>query len=220
MNRGGDFWSRRREAVAAETQAETLAREQEELAVEQAQLEERSDEEILAELDLPLPEEMETTDQVQALLKSTVPQRLRTRALRRLWRLNPVLANVDGLVDYGEDYTDAALVVENMQTLYKVGKGMFDKVEEAKAEAKAKLAKAAAAEAEAEAEEAAKAADAANATPDTDPDAGQAVSADDAAFLPETPAQAIPPEPAADHPEMQAAPVATRRMRFRFESTT
>ncbi|MEO0503716.1 MAG: DUF3306 domain-containing protein, partial [Pseudomonadota bacterium] len=46
-------------------------------------------------------------------------------ALRRMWRLNPMLANLDGLVDYGEDYTDAAMVIENMQTVYQVGKGMM-----------------------------------------------------------------------------------------------
>jgi hypothetical protein len=47
-----------------------------------------------------------------------------------LWRVNPVLANLDGLVDYGEDYTDAALVFENMQTVYQVGKGMLARFEE------------------------------------------------------------------------------------------
>jgi hypothetical protein len=41
-----------------------------------------------------------------------------------------VLANLDGLVDYGEDYTDAATVVENLQTVYQVGKGMVTKLEE------------------------------------------------------------------------------------------
>ena len=43
-------------------------------------------------------------------------------ALRRLWKVNPVLANVDGLVEYGEDFTDSATVVENLQTTYQVGK--------------------------------------------------------------------------------------------------
>jgi hypothetical protein len=34
-----------------------------------------------------------------------------------------VLANIDGLDEYCEDYTDAAMVVENLQTIYQVGKG-------------------------------------------------------------------------------------------------
>jgi hypothetical protein len=53
-----------------------------------------------------------------------VPERIRRRALRRLWLSNPVLANLDTLVEYGEDYTDAATVVENLSTAYQVGKGM------------------------------------------------------------------------------------------------
>ncbi len=54
-----------------------------------------------------------------------MPERIRRRALRKLWGLNPVLANLDGLVDYAEDYTDAATVVDNLQTVYKIGKGML-----------------------------------------------------------------------------------------------
>jgi len=37
------------------------------------------------------------------------------------------------LVDYGEDFTDAATVVENMQTIYKVGKGASWKFKEEQA---------------------------------------------------------------------------------------
>ena len=121
----GSFWARRRAAVEAESRSEIEARLAEEAAIEEAKLAERPDEEILAELGLPDPDEMERTDQVQALLREAVPQRLKTRALRRLWRLNPVLANVDGLVDYGGDFTDAATVVENLQTAYQVGRGML-----------------------------------------------------------------------------------------------
>lgn len=120
-----DFWSRRRAAVEAETAAEANARDAALEAERQAALEARSDAELLDELDLRDPDEMETPEEVQALLRAALPQRLKTRALRRLWRLNPVLANVDGLVDYGEDFTDAATVVENMQTAYQVGRGML-----------------------------------------------------------------------------------------------
>ncbi|MEL7097357.1 MAG: DUF3306 domain-containing protein [Pseudomonadota bacterium] len=112
------FWDRRRAAVAAEEA--TLEAE-----VQEAKLAERTDEEILAELELPEPEALESPDAVRDFLKAELPQRLKTRALRRLWRLNPVLANLDGLVDYGEDFTDSATVIENMQTVYQVGKGML-----------------------------------------------------------------------------------------------
>lgn len=120
-----DFWSRRRAGVEAEAQVEEAVDAARVADAQEAQLAERSDEEILAELDLPEPEALESPDQVREFLNSAVPQRLKTRALRRLWRLNPLLANLDGLVDYGEDFTDAAMVIENMQTVYQVGKGML-----------------------------------------------------------------------------------------------
>lgn len=58
-------------------------------------------------------------------LKEGVPEDLRNRAFRHLWRLNPIYANVDGLNDYDLDYTDAALAVKGvLKTLHQIGKGM------------------------------------------------------------------------------------------------
>jgi len=127
---GGDFWSRRRAAVAAEAEAEVKATEAAVHAEEQAKLDELSDEELLEQLELPDPDTMQAGDDFAAFMKKAVPERLRRRALRRLWTSNPVLANVDMLVDYGEDFTDSALVVENLQTAYQVGKGMKAHVDE------------------------------------------------------------------------------------------
>ncbi len=122
-----DFWSKRRAAVEAE-EAEALAE------VKEAELEaataEKTDAEILEDLGLPDPDQMEQGDDFSAFMNDLVPARIKTRALRKLWRLNPVLANIDGLVDYGEDFTDAAMVIENMQTTYQVGKGMMAHVKE------------------------------------------------------------------------------------------
>ena len=120
MSGGRDFWARRKAGVEAEAQVLEARAAQ----AEMAKLEERPDEEILEELNLPEPEALDSADAVRDFLKAELPQRLKTRALRRLWRLNPMLANLDGLVDYGEDFTDAATVIENMQTAYQVGKGM------------------------------------------------------------------------------------------------
>ncbi|WP_137700716.1 DUF3306 domain-containing protein [Marimonas lutisalis] len=125
-----DFWSRRKAAVAAEAQAEDMAQSEALREQQEAALEQRTDEELLQEAGFPEPEALETSEDVRAFLKASLPERLKTRALRRLWRMNPVLANVDGLVDYGEDFTDAATVVENLQTVYQVGKGMFVQLEE------------------------------------------------------------------------------------------
>ncbi|WP_170784489.1 DUF3306 domain-containing protein [Ruegeria lacuscaerulensis] len=139
MTEARDFWSRRKAAVQAEAQAEVIAAEEQVIADQRAELEEKTDAEILAELNLPDPDQLQAGDDVSGFMVKAVPDRLRRRALRRLWRLNPVLANVDGLVDYGEDYTDAACVIENLQTAYQVGKGMLAHVEAlaAKAEAEA-----------------------------------------------------------------------------------
>jgi hypothetical protein len=125
-----DFWARRRAGVAAEEKAEQDAVEAKVLAEEHAALEELSEAEMLAELDLPNPDTMVQGDDFSVFMAKAVPDQLRRRALRTLWRSNPVLANVDMLVDYGEDFTDAALAVENIQTAYQVGKGMLKHVEE------------------------------------------------------------------------------------------
>jgi hypothetical protein len=125
LTASGDFWSRRKAAVAAEAEADDAAIVSEQAAAERASLEDRSDAEVLEELGLKDPDELEPGDDFSAFLQKAVPERLRQRALRRLWRGNPVLANLDGLVDYGEDYTDAAVAVENIQTAYQVGRGML-----------------------------------------------------------------------------------------------
>ncbi|MFQ6547962.1 DUF3306 domain-containing protein [Aestuariibius sp. 2305UL40-4] len=127
-----DFWARRKAAVAAQEQAEDAARVAEARAAEQAG---KTDEELLAELELPDPDTLEPGDNIAAFMKEAVPEHLRRRALRALWKTNPVLANVDGLVDYGGDFTDSAMVVENMQTAYQVGKGMLRHVLELEAPA-------------------------------------------------------------------------------------
>lgn len=124
-----DFWSARRARVAEEEKS--LA--DMELAEAQSRLNEtqeaKSDQEILSEHDLPDPDTLTAEDDLSGFMVKSIPERLRLRALRRFWRLNPVLANVDGLVDYGEDFTDAATVVEQLVSTYQVGKGMSAHVE-------------------------------------------------------------------------------------------
>jgi hypothetical protein len=87
----------------------------------------RSDDEVLAELGLPDPDTLNEGDDFGAFMSKAVPQRLRSRALRRLWLSNPAYAEIDMLVEYGGDFTDAATVVENLQTAYTVGRGFADK---------------------------------------------------------------------------------------------
>ncbi|MEO1549332.1 MAG: DUF3306 domain-containing protein [Pseudomonadota bacterium] len=200
----GDFWSRRKAAVEAEEAARSDAQSEEALA-------ERSDEDILEELGLAEPETLQSAEDVREFIGSAVPQRLKTRALRTLWRLNPTLANLDGLVDYGEDFTDAATVVENLQTAYQVGKGMLAHIE-------------------ALAEKAAREAEALNAPePEPEPDADQVLASTAEPDAPASPmavgAPSAEPSPntaqaAYDAAYEDAPPLPVRRrMTFTFDAT-
>ena len=74
---------------------------------------------------LPDIETLTKESDFTAFLQDGVPEELRKRALRHLWRLSPVFATLDGLNDYDLDYTDAAVAVKGvLKTLYQVGKGM------------------------------------------------------------------------------------------------
>ena len=120
-----DFWSRRKAAVRAEEDAALVTAE---VQIREDAVAEKDDATLLAELGLPDPETLEAGDDIRAFMAKAVPEHLRRMALRRLWKINPVLANVDGLVEYGEDFTDCATVVENLQTTYQVGKGMLSHI--------------------------------------------------------------------------------------------
>lgn len=177
----------------------------------QAQLneaqEEKSDEEILLEHNLPDPDNLTADDNVAGFMAKSVPERLRRRALRRFWRLNPILANVDGLVDYGENYTDAATVVENLMSTYQVGKGMLAHVEYL-----AELAKKKEDEAELELAEAEESLE-----EETPNDMCLTASEDEISDQVCHEDQFITPE-AVKEDNIGEAPLKPRRMRFRFAS--
>jgi hypothetical protein len=191
------FWEKRRASVAAEEEAEAKAVKRAAALRAEAEFDALPDEDILAKFDLPEPEALDTPEAVKHFMRHALPQRLKTRALRRLWRLNPVFANLDGLVDYDQDFTDAATVVENLQTSYRVGKGMLAHIEH--------LAKAEADAAEAASREM------------TEDDVSE-VSEPEAAPETETPAQVYAYQ---DSEEAAPAPgPSRRRMTFQFEKTT
>ena len=197
MRAQADFWARRKAAVAAEERAAEEAGREAAAAEQRRALEERPDEDVLAELELPDPDSMKQGDDFSAFMSDAVPERLRRRALRQLWRSNPVLANLDNLVDYGEDYTDAALVIENLQTAYRVGKGMLKHLE-AMAEAAEK--------AETVVGEAAEGEDGAAGAEAQSEEAGEPA--------PEAAAGTLPAPPEA--PAMEGMPVARAKPRMRF----
>lgn len=124
-----DFWSRRRAAVKAEEHHLTVKADQSRREAQEADFAERSDADLLHELDLPAPEGVDSAELLQKFMRSALPRRLKQRALRQFWTRKPVLACLDGLVDYADDYTDAATCVPDLQTTYQVGKGLMAHVE-------------------------------------------------------------------------------------------
>jgi hypothetical protein len=67
-----------------------------------------------------------TSSSFTQFLQRNVPEALKRRALRKLWRLDPVFANLDGLNNYDEDYTKVGKVVmPELRSIYRVGRGMI-----------------------------------------------------------------------------------------------
>lgn len=88
-----------------------------------AEADERTDAEILASLGLRDPDTLGLGDDFKAYLQAAVPAHIRRRALRRLWRSNPVLAVRDGLNDYDFDVAPGTIPKGTLKTAYKVGRG-------------------------------------------------------------------------------------------------
>ena len=134
-------WSRRKRAIADEEKA--VLEEDAPAPVEPDEaLPEKADDETeeatLVRLGLPSPESLGPGDDFTGFMKSGVPEYLRRRALRRLWRSNPVLANLDGLNDYDEDFNSAEETGKIFKSAYKIGRGFLkddvDKANEAEPE--------------------------------------------------------------------------------------
>ena len=101
------------EATAADASAET----------ENAQLEEQA----AAAFDDVDFETLDYSSDYTRFMGDNVPDHIRKQALAKLWASNPVLANLDGLTDYSDDFTDAALAVPlgMLKTAHRVGKGFL-----------------------------------------------------------------------------------------------
>ena len=135
--KSGSVFARWSERKAKLRRGEDIAEAEEAAAPDTAELAEPdqdeadaaiSDEELLQEFDLPDPETVDDEEGLSRFFDGKVPDRLRQIALRRLWRINPLFAVVDDMVEYGEDYTDAATVVDGLQSAYQAGKGYMEKL--------------------------------------------------------------------------------------------
>ncbi len=140
----------------------------------------------LAPEDLPDIDSLDESSDFTVFLKEGVPASLRRRALRKLWRLNPVFANLDGLAEYDEDYHTLIDLPGGVKTLFQAGKGMVQPEAEAKPEAAA---------GQESAEE-----------PPVESPVAEA-AADRPASLPEGPAEALPDKRAEEPQAARAAPL-------------
>jgi hypothetical protein len=117
-----DRWEARKRAVAEAEAAE---------AEEQA----RAARDAAAEANRQAAEAIDITalvydDDFSPFLKIGVPAALRRQALRTLWRSNPVLANLDGLNDYDEDYRTVTSVAGAIKSTWEAGRGYAARAEE------------------------------------------------------------------------------------------
>lgn len=77
-------------------------------------------EEIIAAL--PDIDTLEKTSDYTPFLGEGVPRDLAQKALRKLWRSDPALSNLDGLNDYDDDYSALGIVEQIVETVFEVVK--------------------------------------------------------------------------------------------------
>jgi hypothetical protein len=74
--------------------------------------------------ELPPIETLTAESDFSSFMQAGVPDALRNAALQKLWRSDPVYANLDGLVEYGEDYAADFKAAAAVRTAYRVLRGM------------------------------------------------------------------------------------------------
>jgi hypothetical protein len=79
--------------------------------------------------DLPDIESLDASSDFTVFMRPGVPLELRNQALRKLWRSDPILANLDGLLEYGEDYSIASWPKGTIKTAYRIGRGFVSELE-------------------------------------------------------------------------------------------
>lgn len=124
-------WSKRKIAVTQEQVpeggeepvAEIVGPEEE--ATQKAELEAQLEANRLAAEAVDLETLNEESD-FSVFMKEGVPQILKKQAMASLWRTSPIFANVDGLVDYDDDFGSPDLVMKTFKSAYQAGRGYLD----------------------------------------------------------------------------------------------
>jgi Protein of unknown function (DUF3306) len=130
-------WSRRKTearsaAVAAPPVAEDPVAEDPDTATPPAAPQGLPDQDAPAPVDpadLPDIDSLDATSDFSVFMRPGVPAHLRTLALRKLWRSDPIFSKLDGLVEYGEDYTLASWPKGTIKTAYQIGRGFVKQLE-------------------------------------------------------------------------------------------
>jgi hypothetical protein len=79
--------------------------------------------------DLPDIASLDARSDFTVFMRPGVPAHLRTLALRKLWRSDPIFSKLDGLVEYGGDYTIPSWPKGAIKTAYQIGRGFVNEVE-------------------------------------------------------------------------------------------
>ena len=79
--------------------------------------------------DLPDIESLDASSDFTVFMRPGVPAHLRAMALRKLWRSDPIFSKLDGLVEYGEDYTIPSWPKGVIATTYRIGRGFVNELE-------------------------------------------------------------------------------------------
>jgi hypothetical protein len=126
-------WSRRktaaRSAPVAAPAVPTEAPSPAEAAPAPSQEAQRQDPQQVGPKDLPDIESLDASSDFTAFMRPGVPAHLRNQALRKLWRSDPIFSKLDGLVEYGEDYTIASWPKGAIKTAYQIGRGFVNELE-------------------------------------------------------------------------------------------
>ncbi len=171
------------------------------------------DPEVVARL--PDLDSLDDTSDFSVFLKEGVPDVIRRKALRKLWRVNPVLAHLDGLDDYDDDYTVAEALVKGLKTVYQAGKGYLDEDETAAPEGEAAEDETAVPEGEAAEDEAGEVPAAAEASQDRGGDSERIAEADRPAQPPPSPESPAPgPAAVAEKEIPKPVPGSARKRRW------
>jgi hypothetical protein len=80
-------------------------------------------------VELPDIDSLDSNSDFTVFMRPGVPEHLRTLALRKLWRSDPIFSKLDRLVEYGGDYTIPSWPKGAIKTAYQIGRGFVNELD-------------------------------------------------------------------------------------------